>query len=149
VHTYSQLSIEARPEREEIRALTISAKQKRALTANSPGVVKARENSPAKTFQVFLLMNKTLKHHTPFKGLVADWLEKRQSTLYQLLFGSEITEYFELGLTQKEPDSCGHSEQLMLMSKQWEDIRIEFFTIANLKLQGSKEWIPGVSNLLW
>jgi hypothetical protein len=141
VDTYSQLSIEARPEREEIRALTISAKQKRALTANSPGVVKARENSPAKTFQVFLLMNKTLKHHTPFKGLVADWLEKRQSTLYQLLFGSEITEYFELGLTQKEPDSCGHSEQLMLMSKQWEDIRIEFFTIANLKLQGSKEWI--------
>jgi len=141
VETYSQLSIEARPEREQIKALKIPAKQKRALTAESPGVVKARENSPAKTFQVFLLMNRTLKHRAPFQGVVLDWLGKRESTLYQLLFGSEIKEYYELGLTQKEPDSCGHSEQLMLMSKQWEDIRIEFFTIAKLKLQGSKEWI--------
>jgi len=67
-------------------------------------------------------------------------LEKRKSTLYQLLFGSEITEYEELGLTEKEPESCGHSEQLMLMSRQWEEIRLEFFTIAKLKLEGSKEW---------
>ncbi len=140
VETYSQLSIEARPERQEINSWDISAKQKRDFIAQSPGVIKARENSPAKTFQVFLLMNRTLKHPAPFQGKVIDWLQRREKTLKKLLYKSDITEYQDLRYVQKERDSCGHSEQLMLMSKQWEDIRLEFFTIAMLKLKGSKEW---------
>lgn len=142
VTTYSQLSIEARPEREQIRAMEISAKDKKALQKVSPGIMKARANSPAATFQVFLLMNRSLKHPSQFQGVLKEWLSKRQATLKALICGSSgIEEYQEFAMVEKEPASCGHSEQLLLMSQEWERVREDLFRIAELKLQGYKGWI--------
>jgi hypothetical protein len=111
------------------------------LQAQSNAITAARQHSPAATFQVFLLMNRSLTNPTPFEGVAKGWLEKRSSILARLLFGSHIASYTELGRTEEEEKSCGHSEQLMLMRREWDNIRISFFRIAKFKLNNPKEWV--------
>jgi hypothetical protein len=141
VKKYSELSILARPDREYIQKLEISPKQKKEMQKESKTITKARKHSPAATFQVFLLMNRTLSYPAQFEGKVLSWLDKRAFTLGRLLFGSEIEEYEELGMTEEEEKSCGHSEQLMLMTSAWENIRFQFFHLAEIKMEDPHEWI--------
>src|SRR5688572_19697937 len=138
---YSELSILARTDREYIQQQECTPKQKRAMQKESTAIMNARKHSPAATFQVFLLMNRTLSHPAMFEGHVMEWLERRRMTLLRLLFETKVEEYELLRWTEEEESSCGHSEQLMLMKAEWENIRSHFFHIAKVKMEHAREWI--------
>jgi hypothetical protein len=144
VSNYSEYSIKARPDREEIAKQEIPPKAKKALQKQSATIMEARKHSPAKTFKVFLLLNKgATSKEAQFTGQVVTWLTER-SEMKRLLFKEPtVKEYIDLSSTQKEPSSCAHSEQLMLRTKQWEDIRIRFFEYAIAVFNNPpQDWVP-------
>ena len=144
VSNYSEYSIQARPDREWIQQQKISTEEKKALQKQSQTIMKAREHSPARTFKVFLLLNKgATSKEAEFTGQVKSWLARRSDMLTLLFTKSEVPEYVEFSYTEKEPDSCKHSEQMMLRTKQWEDIRVRFFEYAIAIFNNPpQEWVP-------
>src|SRR4051794_1402164 len=82
VSNYSEYSIQARPDRESIQSLRISPQEKKALQKQSQSIMTAREHSPAKTFKVFLLLNKgATSKEAEFTGQVKSWLSQRSDML--------------------------------------------------------------------
>lgn len=147
VRKYSELSIVARTDRESIEQMEkLTRKEKNTLQKQSVTITEARQHSPAKTFQVFLLLNKAATSNpAEFTGKVGSWLDERSERLKTLLIEPthDVVEYQNLSSTKEEPDSCGHSEQVMLMTKQWEDVRTSLFEYAKVIFRvPPQQWIP-------